>query len=73
MAFAVLFFVVGTLGPAHRSSYYWFIVPLPAAIALFLGSRAWTREDRSTAYSTAALLLLALVLVFSHLLPRSAP
>ena len=73
MVFAILFFAVGTLGPAHRSAYYWLIVPLPAAIAVVLGTRAWSKEARSTAYSTAALLLLVSVLVFSHLLPRSAP
>jgi hypothetical protein len=71
MAFAVLFFVVGTLGPAHRSPFYWLIVPLPAAVALFLGWRSWSSEERSTAYSAAALGLLLAVLFLSHLLPRS--
>ena len=70
--FALAFFVVGTFGPAHRSSYYWLIVPLPALIALVLGWRAWSLEkDRSTAYSAAALILLVAVLGLSHLLPRS--
>jgi len=74
IAFALLFFAVGTLGPAHRSPYYAAIVPLPAAIALFLGWRAWTSDDeRSTAYSASALVLLVLVLIFSHLLPRAHP
>jgi hypothetical protein len=74
IAFALLFFAVGTLGPAHHSPYYWGIVPLPAAIALLLGWRAWTiRTDRSNAYSAAALILLIAVLAFSHLLPRSHP
>jgi fucose 4-O-acetylase-like acetyltransferase len=71
IAFALLFFVVGTVGPAHRSPYYLAIVPLPAAIAAFLGWRAWTSKERSTALSAAALVLLLVVLVFSHLLPRS--
>ena len=72
MLFAIMFFTVGTLGPAHRSSYYWLIVPLPAAVALILGWRAWSsKHGKSTAYATAALLLLAFVLIFSHLLPRS--
>jgi hypothetical protein len=74
IAFALLFFAVGTLGPAHRSPYYWAIVPLPAAIAIVLGWRAWSvKPDRSTAYSAAALVLLIAVLGFSHLLPRSHP
>jgi len=72
MAFALLFFAVGTLGPARYSPYYLAIVPLPAAISLFLGWRAWVvGRDRSTAYSAAALALLVAVLGFSHLLPRS--
>jgi hypothetical protein len=72
MALALLFLIVGTLGPAHRSPYYWLIVPPPALIAFFLGSRAWSSDgDRSTRYSAAALILLVVVLVFSHLLPRS--
>jgi hypothetical protein len=72
VTFALLFFAVGTLGPAHHSPYYLAIVPLPAAIALFLGWRAWTApRERSTAYSAAALILLIAVLVLSHLLPRS--
>ncbi|HEY6917745.1 MAG TPA: hypothetical protein VI412_00690 [Tabrizicola sp.] len=71
IAFALLFFVVGTVGPAHRSPYYLAIVPLPATIAAFLGWRAWTSSERSTAFSAAALVLLLVVLVFSHLLPRS--
>jgi hypothetical protein len=71
IAFALTFFVVGTVGPAHRSPYYLAIVPLPAAIAALLGWRAWTSE-RSMGLSAAALVLLLLVLVFSHLLPRAA-
>jgi hypothetical protein len=71
IVFAILFFVVGTLGPARRSPYYLAIVPPPALIAAVLGWRAWTSRERSTLYSTAALLLLLVVLVFSHLLPRS--
>ena len=73
MALALAFFVVGTLGPARHSPYYLLIVPVPALIALFLGWRGWSLEgDRATAHSAGALLLLILVLVFSHLLPRSA-
>ncbi|HVU28845.1 MAG TPA: hypothetical protein VHE36_00455 [Sphingomicrobium sp.] len=72
--FSILFLVVGTLGPAHRSPYYYAIVPLPGAIALFLGWSAWkSRDERSTALSASALVLLLLVLLFSHLLPRSHP
>ena len=71
IAFAMLFFVVGTVGPAHRSPYYLAIVPLPAAIASFLGWRAWNSRERSATLSAAALVLLLLVLIFSHLLPRS--
>jgi len=72
MAFAIVFFIVGTLGPAHHSPYYLAIVPLPSALALFLGWRAWSSDnEKSTAYSAVALLLLLLVLIFSHLLPRS--
>jgi hypothetical protein len=70
--FALAFLVVGTFGPAGRSPYYWVIVPLPALVAAGLGWRAWSSERRSTAYSAAALVLLLVVLVFSHLLPRSA-
>lgn len=73
MTFAVAFFAVGTLGPAHRSPYYLAIVPLPAVLALILGWRAWSDGERSTAYSAAALILLIAVLAFSHLLPRSHP
>ena len=73
IAFALAFFGVGTFGPAHRSPYYLAIVPLPALVALLLGWRAWGAEkDKSTAYSATALVLLLIVLVFSHLLPRSA-
>jgi len=73
IAFAIVFFAVGTVGPAHHSPYYLAIVPLPSAIALFLGWRAWSSEsEKSTAFSAAALVLLILVLLFSHLLPRSA-
>ena len=72
MALAVLFFAVGTLGPAHRSPYYLAIVPVPALIALVLGWRAWAAEqEKSVRYSAAALGLLLAVLVLSHLLPRS--
>jgi heme O synthase-like polyprenyltransferase len=73
IAFAIVFFIVGTLGPARHSPYYLAIVPLPAAIAVILGWRAWSSEsEKSTGYSAVALVLLLLVLVFSHLLPRSA-
>lgn len=71
IAVALAFMVVGTLGPAHRSPYYLAIVPLPGLIALFLGWRAWSSEDKSVSYSASALALLLFVLVFSHLLPRS--
>ena len=72
MVFALLFFAVGTLGPARHSPFYLAIVPLPAAAALFLGWRAWSQaNERSTAYSAAALVLLLAVLILSHLLPRS--
>ena len=72
IAFAVTFFLVGTLGPARHSPYYLVIVPLPALVALVLGWRAWSSKDeRSTGFSSAALLLLLAVLVLSHLLPRS--
>ena len=72
IVFALLFFVVGTLGPAHRSPYYLAIVPVPALTVLVLGWRAWSSDERSTAYSAAGLVLLLAVLVFSHLLPGSA-
>jgi hypothetical protein len=72
IAFAIAFFAVGTLGPARHSPYYLAIVPLPAAIALILGWRAWSDEQRSIVYSAAALLLLVAVLALSHLLPRSS-
>ena len=72
IALSLLFFVVGTLGPAHRSPYYLAIVPVPAIVGLALGWRAWSADDRrSPAYSTAALVLLLAVLLLSHLLPRS--
>jgi hypothetical protein len=72
IALSLLFFIVGTLGPAHRSPYYFAIVPLPALIGVALGWRAWSAEDsRSPGYSAAALVLLLAVLLFSHLLPRS--
>jgi len=72
IAFALAFLAVGTMGPAWRSPYYLAIVPLPAAIALILGWRAWSSDrERSTAYSAAGLVLLLAVLVLSHLLPRS--
>ncbi|HYX46820.1 MAG TPA: hypothetical protein VE820_08370 [Sphingomicrobium sp.] len=74
IAFAILFFAVGTLGPAHHSPYYLAIVPLPSLIALVLGWQAWSSAPaRSTAFSAAALVLLVAVLGFSHLLPRSHP
>ena len=73
IAFAILFFAVGTVGPAHRSPYYLAIVPLPAAMAAYLGWRAWSSNERSSVFSAAALALLLVVLVFSHLLPRSHP
>ena len=72
IVFALLFFAVGTLGPARHSPYYLAIVPLPAAVTLFLGWRAWSsNNERSAGYSAAALVLLLAVLIFSHLLPRS--
>jgi hypothetical protein len=72
IGFAIVFFAVGSLGPARHSPYYPLIVPLPAFIALILGWRAWSSEpDRSSALSALALMLLVLVLLFSHLLPRS--
>ncbi len=72
IAFAFLFLAVGTLGPARHSPYYWAIVPLPAAVALLLGWRAWSLEDeKSIGHSSAALILLVAVLLLSHLLPRS--
>jgi hypothetical protein len=73
MIFALAFMVVGTLGPAHRSPYSLAIVPVPGLVAMFLGWRAWSSEEKSTAFSAAALALLLFVLVFSHLLPRSHP
>jgi hypothetical protein len=73
MIFALAFMVVGTLGPAHRSPYYLAIVPVPGLVAMSLGWRAWSSEEKSTAFSAAALALLLFVLVFSHLLPRSHP
>jgi hypothetical protein len=73
IVFALTFFAVGTLGPAHRSPYYVAVVPLPAAIALILGLRAWSNEEKSSGYSAAALVLLVAVLGLSHLLPRSHP
>jgi hypothetical protein len=69
---AFLFLVVGTVGPARHSPYYFLVVPPPALIAFALGWSAWSSERRSTTYSTAALLLLIAVLFLSHLLPRSA-
>jgi hypothetical protein len=73
MAFAILFFIVGTLGPAHHSPFYWLIVPPPALVAFALGWRGWSSDgERSTVFSAAGLALLVIVLVFSHLLPRSA-
>ena len=72
MAFALVFFLAGTLGPASHSPYYFLIVPPPALAALFLGWRAWWSEKRSIAFSASALALLLVVLIFSHLLPRAA-
>lgn len=73
IAFALLFFAVGTLGPARNSPYYLLVVPVPAAIACLLGWRAWTSARQGSArLSAAALMLLLFVLIFSHLLPRSA-
>jgi hypothetical protein len=73
MVFALAFFAVGTLGPAHHSPYYAAIVPLPAAIALILGWRAWSNKKWSAKLSAGALILLIAVLGLSHLLPRSHP
>ena len=70
MLVALLFSVVGTLGPARHSPFYWLIVPFPTAVAIALGWRAWSAEEKSTAYSASALVFLLMVLVFSHLLPR---
>jgi hypothetical protein len=70
MMLALAFFVIGTLGPARHSPYYLLIVPLPAFIALVLGWRAWSSEEKSSHYSALALVLLLVVLAFSHLLPR---
>ena len=72
IVFALAFMAIGTLGPAHRSPYFLAIVPVPGLVALFLGWRAWSSDKRSTANSAAALLLILFVLLFSHLLPRSA-
>jgi hypothetical protein len=47
------------------------IVPLPAFIAMILGWRAWSSGEKSSHYSALALVLLLVVLAFSHLLPRS--
>ena len=72
-AVAFVFVAVGTLGPARHSPYYLLIVPVPGLIALVLGGLAWSSKDaRSSAYSGAALVLLLVVLLLSHLLPRSA-
>ena len=71
MVMAILFLVVGSLGPARFSIYYFIIVPPPALIAFVLGWLAWRSERRSTTYSAVAIGLLLIVLVFSHLLPRS--
>jgi hypothetical protein len=72
IVFALAFMAIGTLGPAHRSPYFLAIVPIPGLVALFLGWRAWSSDQRSAANSAAALVLLVFVLAFSHLLPRSA-
>jgi hypothetical protein len=71
IVFAVIFFLIGTLGPARRSLYYPLIVPLPAFIVIILGWQAWSSRERSASYSAAGLMLLLAVLAFSHLLPRS--
>jgi hypothetical protein len=71
MAFALIFFALGTFGPAHRSPYYLLIVPLTALVVFALGWRAWSSSERSTTYSATALFLLLAVLAFSHLLPRA--
>jgi heme O synthase-like polyprenyltransferase len=68
---ALVFMAVGTLGPAHRSPYYPVIVVLPGLAVLLLGWRAWSSADRSVALSAIALVLLLLVLIFSHFLPRA--
>ena len=72
IALALAFMVVGALGPASRSPYYPEIVLVPGLAALFMGWRAWSTTERSVAFSALALLLLLLVLIFSHLLPRAA-
>jgi hypothetical protein len=72
IALAGSFLVVGTLGPAHRSPYYWWIVPPPALLALALGWKAWVTPEKSARLATAAIALLLIVLVFSHLLPRAS-
>jgi hypothetical protein len=72
IGFALVFLAVGTLGPARHSPYYLAIVPLPALVAAILGWRAWHSEERSSAYSASALVLLIAVLGLSHLLPRSS-
>jgi len=70
--FALAFLLVGTLGPARHSPYYYLIVPLPALVAFFLGWRAWSSQERSTVLSACALALLLVVLIFSHLLRRAS-
>jgi hypothetical protein len=71
IALTLAFMVVGALGPANRSPYYPGIVVVPGVVALFLGWRAWSREERSVTFSASALLLLLFVLIVSHLLPRA--
>ena len=72
IAFALAFMVAGALGPANRSPCYPEIVFVPGLVALLIGWRAWSMNERSVTLSAVALLLLLLVLVFSHLLPRTA-
>ena len=72
IAFALVFMVVGALGPANRSPYYPEIVFIPGLVALVIGWRAWLTAERSVTLSAVALLLLLLVLIGSHLLPRAA-
>ena len=72
IAFALAFMVAGALGPANQSPYYPEIVFVPGLTALLIGWRAWSMNERSVTLSAVALLLLLLVLIFSHLLPRAA-
>ena len=72
IAFALAFMVLGALGPANRSPFYPEIVFVPGLVALLIGWRAWSIAEKSITFSSVALLLLLLVLIFSHLLPRVA-